>query len=145
MEQILRLRHLVRHPLENTYKTFHLTPETLASASIGAVMSVRDMKFVHAGSKNLESASIDAVMSKLSKITSEPIMTWRKERAQLDTGLKTIREPSNVTPINPACSFKSLAKLSSMDLHVDDMYAKRQADRCAKATRVILATACPEN
>ena len=40
--------------------------------------------------------------------------------------MQTIREPSSVTPINPACSFKSLAESSSVDLHVDDTCTKRQ-------------------
>jgi hypothetical protein len=51
-------------------------------------MSVRDMPIIHAGSKNIEAASIGAVMSTPSKITLEVIITWRKERAQLDVGLR---------------------------------------------------------
>ena len=72
------------------------------------------------------SASVCAVMSAPSKITPEAIITWRKERAQLNAGSKTSREPSTVTPINPACSFNSLAEWSSVDLHVDDTCTKRQ-------------------
>ena len=71
-------------------------------------------------------ASVCAVISAPSKITPEAIITWRKERAQLNAGLKTIREPSSMTPINPACSFNSLAEWSSVDLHVDDTCTKRQ-------------------
>ena len=75
--------------------------------------------------RTLKAASIGAVMSTPTKITPEAIVTWRKERAQLDAGLKTIREPSSVTRINPACSFKPLAESSSVDLHVDDTCTKR--------------------
>ena len=48
-----------------------------------------------------------------------------KERAQQNAGLNTIWEPSSVTPINPACSFKPLTKSPSVDLHVDDKGTKR--------------------
>ena len=98
--------------------------EASASTSIDTVVSVRDMQIIHAGSKNLEAASIGAAMSTPSKITPEVIVTWRKERAQQNTGLKTIQEPSNVTSINPACSFKSLAKSLSVYLYVNDTCTK---------------------
>ena len=70
-------------------------------------------------------AYIGAVMSTPSKITPEAIVKWRKERAQLNVGLETIREPSSKIPVNPTCSFKSLAKSSSVDLHDDDRCTKR--------------------
>ena len=83
------------------------------------------MQIIHTGSKSPEEVSIGAVIATSSNITPEAITTWRKESAQLDTGLKTIWEPSSVSPVNPACSFKSLAELSSVDLHVGDMCIKR--------------------
>ena len=108
----------------NPVKTVLMTTEASALASIGAITSVRDMQIIHAGSRNLEAASIGAVMSTSSNITPETIITLRKERAQLDVGLKTIREPSSVAPINPACSLESLAKSLSVNLHVNDTCTK---------------------
>ena len=89
-------------PSQEPCQNFPSNTKTLALASISAGMSVRDTQIIHARSKNIEATSIGAAMSTPSKITPEAIITWRKERAQLNAGLKTIREPSSVTPINPA-------------------------------------------
>ena len=80
---------------------------------------------IHAGSKNIKAASVGPVMSTPLKITQEATITLRKERAQLDAGLKTTQEPSSVTPINLACSFKSLVESLSVDLHINDMCTNR--------------------
>jgi hypothetical protein len=72
-------------------------------------------------------------MSVLPKITPEAIIPVGKERDQgpeshsvLDADLKIIREAASLTPVNPACSFESLSKLSYVDLHVNDTCTKCQ-------------------